>query len=289
MLALVGLLWLSLSQAGTIEVADDRGQQIFLSAPASRVVSLAPHLTEIVFYVGAGQALRGVMAYSDFPDQAKAIPRIGTHSRIDIEAVVAMQPDLVLGWSDGNSESDLATLKKLGLRVFETNPRTIADVGTLIRNVGKLLGQTELAEYRADEFENDINVLRKEYAARYPVRVFYQIWDKPIYTLGGQHVVTRLIEGCGGINVFADLAALSPVVSREAVLAADPEVIVGPREGEVLPSWVGEWQNWPSLDAVARDQIYTVNADHINRMGPRLVDAMATLCEALQVARDQKS
>ena len=261
----MGLLWLSLSQAGTIEVTDDRGQHVSLSAPASRVVSLAPHLTEIVFHVGAGQALRGVMAYSDFPDAAKAIPRIGTHRRIDIEAVVAMQPDLVLGWSDGNSESDLATLKKLGLRVFETNPRTIADVGTLIRNVGKLLGQTELAEYRADEFENDINVLRKEYAARYPVRVFYQIWDKPIYTLGGQHVVTRLIEGCGGINVFADLAALSPVVSREAVLAADPEVIVGPREGEVLPSWVGEWQNWPSLDAVARDQIYTVNADQIGR------------------------
>ncbi|MEK9627132.1 MAG: cobalamin-binding protein [Gammaproteobacteria bacterium] len=273
--------------ATTLEQVDDRGSVISLSAPPVRVVSLAPHLTEILFDIGAGQRLVGVMAFSDFPEQAKALPRVGNHSHLNFEQILSLQPDLILGWRGGNRESDLKVLRDFGLKVFETDPRTLEDVAALMRRLGMILGVPEAAEDRARHFEEAVMRLRKTRSNRRPLRVFYQVWDQPIYTLNGDHVVTQMIEGCGGTNVFSALDALSPVVSIEAVLDTNPEVILGPRESDQSASWMTRWESWPQVKAVANKQVHSIPADLVARMGPRLVDAMAAICGSLSTARSQ--
>ncbi len=273
--------------ATTLEQVDDRGSVISLSAPPVRVVSLAPHLTEILFDIGAGQRLVGVMAFSDFPEQAKALPRVGNHSHLNFEQILSLQPDLILGWRGGNRESDLKVLRDFGLKVFETDPRTLEDVAMLMRRLGMILGVPEAAEDRARHFEEAVMRLRKTRSNRRPLRVFYQVWDQPIYTLNGDHVVTQMIEGCGGTNVFSALDALSPVVSIEAVLDTNPEVILGPRESDQSASWMTRWESWPQVKAVANKQVHSIPADLVARMGPRLVDAMAAICGSLSTARSQ--
>lgn len=273
--------------ATTLEQVDDRGSVISLSAPPVRVVSLAPHLTEILFDIGAGQRLVGVMAFSDFPEQAKALPRVGNHSHLNFEQILSLQPDLILGWRGGNRESDLKVLRDFGLKVFETDPRTLEDVAALMRRLGMILGVPEAAEDRARHFEEAVTRLRKTRSNRRPLRVFYQVWDQPIYTLNGDHVVSQMIEGCGGTNVFSALDALSPVVSIEAVLDTDPEVILGPLESDQSASWMTRWESWPQVKAVANKQVHSIPADLVARMGPRLVDAMAAICGSLSTARSQ--
>lgn len=273
--------------ATTLEQVDDRGSVISLSAPPVRVVSLAPHLTEILFDIGAGQRLVGVMAFSDFPEQAKALPRVGNHSHLNFEQILSLQPDLILGWRGGNRESDLKVLRDFGLKVFETDPRTLEDVAALMRRLGMILGVPEAAEDSARHFEEAVTRLRKTRSNRRPLRVFYQVWDQPIYTLNGDHVVSQMIEGCGGTNVFSALDALSPVVSIEAVLDTDPEVILGPRESDQSASWMTRWESWPQVKAVANKQVHGIPADLVARMGPRLVDAMAAICGSLSMARSQ--
>ncbi len=273
--------------ATTLEQVDDRGSVISISAPPVRVVSLAPHLTEILFDIGAGQRLVGVMAFSDFPEQAKALPRVGNHSHLNFEQILSLQPDLILGWRGGNRESDLKVLRDFGLKVFETDPRTLEDVAMLMRRLGMILGVPEAAEDRARHFEEAVMRLRKTRSNRRPLRVFYQVWDQPIYTLNGDHVVTQMIEGCGGTNVFSALDALSPVVSIEAVLDTNPEVILGPRESDQSASWMTRWESWPQVKAVANKQVHSIPADLVARMGPRLVDAMAAICGSLSTARSQ--
>ncbi len=273
--------------ATTLEEVDDRGSVISISAPPVRVVSLAPHLTEILFDIGAGQRLVGVMAFSDFPEQAKALPRVGNHSHLNFEQILSLQPDLILGWRGGNRESDLKVLRDFGLKVFETDPRTLEDVAALMRRLGMILGVPEAAEDRARHFEEAVMRLRKTRSIRRPLRVFYQVWDQPIYTLNGDHVITQMIEGCGGTNVFSALDALSPVVSIEAVLDTNPEVILGPRESDQSASWMTRWESWPQVKAVANKQVHSIPADLVARMGPRLVDAMAAICGSLSIAQSQ--
>ncbi len=284
-LALTVIWGNGVSLGDVLEQADDRGSVITLPAPAMRVVSLAPHLTEILFDIGAGDRLVGAMAFSDFPEAARLLPRVGNYSYLDLELILSLKPDLILGWRGGNRESDLETLGNLGLSVFETDPRTLEDVAALMRRLGVLTGHLETASNRAQQFEAAIHRLRNEYGSRRALRVFYQVWDQPIYTLNSNHVVTQLIEGCGGINVFSGLKSVSPVVSIEAVLEADPEVIVGPRESDQSALWMSRWTTWPTVTAVKGEQLHAIPADLVARMGPRLVDAMDAMCRSLAAAR----
>ena len=272
-------------QIFAVEVADDRGRSIVLDTPARRVVALAPHLTEVLFHIGSGGRLVGVMDHSDFPAAAQRLPRIGRHSRLNIEAILALKPDLIVGWQSGNPAGDIALLETLGLPVFVSEPRTLADIGTLMRRLGILVGKPELARQRADDFARGVKDLAVRYAGRSRLRVFYQVWDEPLYTLNREHIISELISDCGGVNIFADTAVLSPVVSLEAVIARDPEVIVGGTSADTLPGWVERWQDWPSVTAVRLGQVHVINADHIGRMGPRLLDGMRALCHAIDQAR----
>jgi len=273
------------SQVFAVEVADDRGQTVSLDAPAGRVVTLAPHLTEILFHIGSGGLLVGVMDHSDFPAGAQHLPRVGNHSRLDIEAILALKPDLIVGWESGNPPEEIALLETLGLPVFVSEPRSLADIATLMSRLGRLVGKPEFAGQRADDFARGVEELAISYANRSRLRVFYQVWDEPLYTLNREHIISELITDCGGVNIFADTATLSPAVSLESVIARDPEVIVGGSSANTIPGWVERWQDWPSVTAVRLGQVHVINADHIGRMGPRLLEGMRALCHAIDQAR----
>ena len=282
--AVLGLFFV-LRVFAEVAVVDDAGQKVALTSPAMRVVSLAPNITEILFFIGAGEQLVGAVEYSDFPPAARDLPVIGSHSRFDVEQILSLQPDLIVGWLSGNAQEDLEGLKRLGLPVFISEPSTVEGIVSLMERLGELTGHQAQSLSQASAFRASINASRETYSTRRPVSVFYQVWEQPIYTLNGDHVISQLISLCGGRNIFSDLKQLAPVVSLESVLARDPEVIVGGGIFGQMPPWAERWQSWPSVRAVRNRHIYAVDSDHIARMGPRLAEGMEALCVVIDKAR----
>jgi iron complex transport system substrate-binding protein len=271
-----------------ISLRDDSGAQIRLRGPARRIVSLAPHITEILFAAGAGERVVGTSDYSDYPPAAKRIARIGDYTNVDLETVVALKPDLVIGWQTGNSAGDLDQLKRLGIPLFLSEPDRIEDVAGNLERFGELAGTSNIAVPAATAYRARLAQLRQQYSNRPQVRTFYQVWDDPPITVGGSQIIGNAIRLCGGVNVFADLAQMAPVVSIEAVLAADPEVIVASGPNETRPDWLDAWRRWPQLTAAARDNLFSIPPDLIQRQTPRLLDAIEQLCRDLETARARR-
>jgi iron complex transport system substrate-binding protein len=271
-------------QSGPAEVIDDSGARLQLPQPARRIVSLAPHLTELLFSLELGERLVGVVEYSDYPPQARELPRVGGYQAADLERIIALQPDLVVAWQTGNHPGQLARLKAMGIPVFINEPRVLDDIGLTLQRLGVLTGRQETAQRLVNEFTAGLERLRQSRQHARPVRVFYQIWDRPLMTINGQHLISDVIRLCGGSNVFADLPALAPVVGIEAVLAAAPEVIVIGGLDTLHQNWLADWRRWPGLPAVARNQLYTVNPDHLQRHSLRILQGAERLCEVLDRA-----
>jgi iron complex transport system substrate-binding protein len=270
---------------GQIGVRDDYGNQIVLQKPASRIVSLSPHLTELLYDVGAGSRLVGAIEFSDFPAAARALPRIGSDAGIDLEAVLALKPDLIVAWPNAGSVKAVERLAALGLPVFRSEPREIDDIARTLERLGVLAGTEPHAAREAAAFRERAALLARRYAGRAPVRVFYQVWDRPLMTVNGQHVISKVIRLCGGENVFAGLPVIAPEIDREAVLKADPEVIVGSGAGGERPAWLDAWKAFPGLQATRRGQLYSIAPDLIQRHTPRLLDGAERLCGMLDRVR----
>lgn len=253
--------------------------------PASRIVSLAPYLTELLFSIDAGAQIVGTAEYSDYPQAARAIPRIGRSDRIDIEAVMALAPDLVLAWSTGNPDAQVAQLERLGLRIFRSRARTLTDIATSLRRLGALTGHELQSQRKAQDYEAGIATLTAHYTARPVISVFYQIWDRPLYTVTGDHWIDHMIRICGGRNIFHELKFLAPSVGLESVLAADPEVIVASGADSRPPPWLSDWNHWPQLRAVRTGNLYAIDPDLLQRPSLRLLDGARQLCETLDAAR----
>ena len=268
------------------QITDDAGKGIHLDRPAQRIVSLAPHTTEILFAIGAGEKIVGAVNYSDYPPAAKAIPRVGGYNNIDVERIVSLRPDLVVAWSSGNNPAQVEALERLGIRVFRNEPRRVPDVVATARRLGRLAGTAAQAQRFAQAFEVRYRRLQETYAGRQPVRLFYEIWNQPLLTINGQHLISDVIRLCGAVNVFAELPALVPQVDVEAVLAARPAIIVaGSGMGQDRQAWLDAWRRWPSLPAVARNQLYLIDADLLQRHGPRILDGAEALCAVVDAAR----
>jgi len=268
-----------------IQVKDDLGQTIRLAASAKRIVSLAPHVTENLFAAGAGAAVVGVVDHSDYPPAAKDIAHVGAYSRLDLERVAALKPDLVIAWESGNTKGHVEKLRALGLTVFVTQPNEMDDIAVQLENFGKLAGTEKVANVAAKQFRQRLAGLQKQYAGTTSVRVFYQVWKQPLMTVGGQQIISKAIRLCGGENVFGQLGALAPTVSVEAVLAAKPEVIVASGMGESRPDWVDDWNQWKSMPAVANRHLYFIPPDLIQRHTPRLLEGTERLCGFIDKAR----
>ena len=271
-----------------ISVTDDSGKQVVLARPAQRVISMAPHVTELLFAAGGGARIIGAMNYSDYPKEARAIPPIGSNSQIDLERVIALKPDLLIVWQSGNTARQIAQLQSLGIPVFHSEPRTLDTVASSLERFGRLLGTEATARAAAAQFRARAADLHKRYAGRAPVSVFYQAWDNPVFTLNGEQIASDAIRLCGGRNIFADLKTIAPQVSVEAVVQRDPEVILGGKRYTPQHRGLSIWQPFPSMTAVKRKNLFTLDEELLTRPGPRVVDGAATLCARLDEARARR-
>jgi iron complex transport system substrate-binding protein len=295
LLSLVVAMWTMAAHA-SVHV-DDAGRSLEFDKPPRRVITLAPNLTEFVYAVGAGDTLVGTMDTSNYPEQARRVPRIGDYQRLDVERILALKPDLILVWHHGNQGRELGQLEAAGLRLFYIEPKRIDDVASALLRVGALLGHEAQARRQAEELDGAFSVLRARYADASPVSVFFQVWSQPLMTLNSQSLTSDLMALCGGRNVFAGLAALAPQISIESVVAADPEVIFGAREfGDEPPLWRREprrkafemWQRFPRMTAVKRGWVYTVPGDLVTRQGPRVISGARAMCAALDEVRAER-
>jgi iron complex transport system substrate-binding protein len=253
------------------------------AATRPRLISLAPSLTEIAYAAGAGALLVGAVEFSDYPAAAQAVPRVGDAWRVDPEAVLALRPDAVLVWPTGTPDTTIARLRALGLNVVEVPTQSLADVPRALRQVGRLAGTVAAAERAARDFESRVAQQRARYSQRAPLSVFIQIDDEPIYTVNGHHVISEIVVLCGGRNVFADLPQLAPAVSAEAVLAADPQVILSTDDTIAEPMTL--WQRWPRMQAVRAGNVFKLSSDLVTRASPRLAQGVEVTCAALERAR----
>ena len=269
-------------------VRDDTGREVRLKAPAKRIVALAPHAAESLYAAGAGDKLVGTVDYSDFPPAAKKLPRVGGYSRLDLEAIAALKPDLVLAWESGNDMTQIDKLKALGLTVYVSQPNTIDSVASQLERLGQLAGTEAIANAAAERFRQRLDGLRAANAGKPKVRVFYQIWKTPLMTIGGPQIISDAIRVCGGENVFGHLKPMAPNVTVEAVLEADPEAIVATGMGDARPEWLHDWDQWTRMTAVKRNNLFHINPDIMQRHTPRILDGTEKLCAQLDVARSRR-
>ena len=271
-----------------ITVLDDSGVLVTVQQPARRVISMSPHATELLFAAGGGDKVVGAMNYSDYPEAAKKIPLVGSSSQLDLERLIALKPDLLVVWQSGNTARQLEQLRQLGIPIFYSEPQQFEQVATSLLRLGQLLGAEKTAEPAAAAFRARVAALRARFASRPPVRVFYQIWDKPLYTLNGRQIASDAISLCGGDNVFGKLAVKAPEVSIEAVMQADPEVIFGGEPHDLADAGLNIWKPYRSMLAVKRGNLFHLDGELLTRPGPRIADGAAQLCEKLELARQRR-
>jgi iron complex transport system substrate-binding protein len=270
------------ASAEPITVLDDAQHTVTLNRPAQRIVSLAPHATELLYAAGAGSKVVGVSDYSDYPPQAKQIASVGGSAALDLERILALKPDLVVIWGSGNAPAQVEKLRKLGIPLFESEPREFADIPSSLERLATLTGTFSIGHAAASAFRARLQQITAQYKDRPPVKVFYQIWRSPLMTLNDDHLSAKAIRICGGENIFGKLPQLAPTVNTEAVLQADPEVIVtGGDEHDALSFW----RQFPHLLAVKQGNLFTLNTDTMTRGSPRILDGAEALCKQLEVAR----
>jgi len=286
---IAGLLLAFLSAASAeVAVRDDSGARVSLAQPAQRIITLAPHLVETLYAAGAGKQLVGTVAYSNYPEAAKKKARIGSYALLDLEAIVALKPDLIVAWQSGNTPASIERLRALGFTVYVSQINRIEDVAAEIERLAVLAGTSAVGNEAAARFRERFTALQNSYSARPPVRTFYQIWKQPLMTVGGGQIISSVIRLCGGKNVFATLDTLAPTVTVEAVIAANPEAIVASGMDEARPEWLDDWKRWTTVMAVARDNLFFVPPDLIQRHTPRLLDGAERLCQDLETARARR-
>ena len=258
------------------------------SERSPRIVTLAPHLAELVYAAGAGEHLIGVSAYSNFPEEVSRLPQVGDAFSVDQEQLAVLRPDVLLAWDSGTPGHTVSELRNLGHRVEVLRTQRLADVAAALIAIGRLTGREEHAATVADRFRAGLERLRQQQRGSEPIRVFYQVSLRPLYTVNAEHYVSELIELCGGQNIFADLADLAPAVSEESVLARDPELLLA---GRVHPGDqpLAEWRRWPALAANRFDNRFYVHADLIARATPRLTRAGEAICAWLEEGRRSRA
>lgn len=264
------------------EVIDDTGQHIKLNHPAKRIISLAPDLTEDLFAIGAGEKLIGVIRGSDYPAQAKNVPIIATYDYLDMETLLILQPDLVVAWTDTRFAQQL---KKSHIPVYWSHPKRLLDVPLTLRRLGCLVDAEKKAESIVAEFMQQYQTLQTKYAEKPPITVFFQVWPNPLITITKNSWIHEAISLCGGKNIFSDLKGTAPEVSLEAVLLANPDVIIGTDNN---PKWQVHWQKWNKMHAVKNQHLFSVAADRIERASPRLLEGTEDLCNAIDIARHRR-
>lgn len=267
---------------------DDLGNTVCLEGPAQRIAALSPGATELVHAAGAGDQVVAVVSFSDYPPEAREIQSVGSHTRLDLEALVTLRPDLAIGWVSGNPMEQLETIESLGIPVFYIEPRDFGGVASAIERLARLGGTGDRGREAARDFRRGMNNLAARYRDAEPVSVFYQVWDEPLMTVNNQHLIGQVISLCGGENHFGNLPRLVPRIDMESVLIADPEAIVAGGLGEEDRDWLDAWEAYSGLTAVQRDNLFFVPPSLIQRPTPRLLEGARMLCRQLEEARRRR-
>ena len=286
------LSWLMLCAAAAhaeIRVVDDSGQEVVLNAPARRIVSLAPHVTESLFEAGAGRFIVGAVKYSDYPEAAKGIPRVGDNALLDMERIVSLKPDLIVVWLHGNSEKHLAQIRKLGIPMFYDRPGTLAQIPSTLLRLGALAGTDAEARKAADAFLERLRAMEARYSRRPAVPLFFQVWQKPLLTINGTQIISDVIRMCGGRNIFADERLLVPTVDVEAVVSANPEAVVRTGKASDSQSAFDLWRKLPNFRPTASGNLIFLETDSLGRNSPRILDGAAMMCEELEGVRARRA
>lgn len=268
---------ISLTQAG--------GETLTLPAPAKRIITLAPNLAELVFAAGAGEKLAAVVEYSNYPAQVQKIPRVGDAFRIDLERIVEIAPDLVIAWRSGNPQTALQKLEQLGINVWQIEITQPEEIAKAVKNISVAAGTQDYGLPSARRLQEKLARLKLDNANKSTVGYFYQVSPRPLYTINGQHIISRSLEICGGQNVFADLPTLAPQISREAVVLADPQAMIAPETPEDQLA-LAVWHDWPHLQAVQNTTMLYLPADEISQATPRLLDSIDLACKLLDGVRN---
>ncbi|MEX0738777.1 MAG: cobalamin-binding protein [Pseudohongiella sp.] len=267
-----------------LSVTDDNGTRISLDAPARRIISLAPSMTELLFSLGADQQLVGVMDYSDYPPAALTLPVVGRYDSLDMERIVALQPDLIVAWRSGNPRGALNRLEALGFPVYVAEPDSLHSIGEHLERLGILSGHPSQGTELKRQFSARVRQLREEFGGKEAVSVFYQVWHAPMISVGGQELINDMIQLCGGVNIFAGLP-VGPKVNLEDVLARNPQVIIASGSSAEAPDWLDEWLRWPQLDAVAGQHLYVIPPDLVQRHSIRALQGARQMCGHIDQAR----
>lgn len=287
LLCLLALLCSRLALA-EVCVVDDSDNRLCLPKTAQRIIALSPGAVELVYAAGAGDKLVAGVSFSDYPAAAKKLPRVGSYNRFDQEAIVALRPDLLVGWLSGNPSEQLAQLKALGLPIYFSELRHFEDVATTLERIGTLAGTEDFAADAAGRFRAGIDGLSLRYANQPPVRVFQQIWVNPLMTVNNDHMISEATRICGGVNIFGDLNSLTVRIDHEAVIAANPEAIVAGGMGEENPEWLDDWKRFEGMTSVQRNNLFFIPPSTLQRPTPRLLEGTTLLCQHLETARGRR-
>ncbi len=270
---------------GAFSITDDTGRPVALARPAARIVALAPGATALLFAAGAGDRIVATIEYADEPDAAQRLPRIGDVQAIDMERLVALRPDVIVVTEAITSPLVIERVRGLGLPVYATRYTRLDDIAPSVARLGRLAGTSAVADAAAARLAGALAAVRTQYAGRATLEVLYQVWNRPIYSIGGSHIVTDALATCGAHNVFADQGVAAPALGIEAVIARNPDVIVVSAPRAVAAPWIGEWRKFPRLAATANNRLYLFDDPRLDRMGPAAIEATANLCRILDAAR----
>ena len=273
----------ALAAAPRLAVGDD-GHEIKIQQAAQRIISLAPHLTELVYAAGAGEKLIAVSAYSDFPATARLLPQVGDASNLDLERIVMLKPDLVLAWKSNISPFAIERLRRLSIPVYVTETRRLVGIPALLKSMGTLAGTSAMSELAAKNFEDQLRQLRQTARGKMIVPTFIEIWHDPLLSVNAAHMMSEVVSLCGGKNILAEAPILTPSIGLETLLDADPGAIIGGGSA-TAEDFRRVWKKHPSLDAVKRGNIFYVNPDWIQRATPRILLGAKVICDGLEQAR----
>ncbi|WP_319557482.1 cobalamin-binding protein [Thiomicrorhabdus sp.] len=280
---LIGVIYLL--AAKPLFAADNHSEKSI----SPRIISLAPHLTEMIYSAGAGDHLVGVVNYSDYPPQAEKLPVIGDYNSLNLEALIQLKPDIILSWKSGNRLQDIERLKSLGFRVVENEIHKLEDIPSTILAIGKLAGTDETAIKTADELQALLQEIRQQNQRKANVSTFYQIWNNPLITMGKEQFISQGLALCNAENIFNDLPSLSAQISLEAVLQRDPQLILLGGDKAFQKDWQTAWMRYPTITAVKNRHIFRVNNDLYQRPTERFIRALPDLCNLVNKTRDSSN
>ncbi len=262
-----------------IRVIDDLGEEVVLLKPARRVISLAPHITELIYSLGAEKQIVGTVKYSDYPPEASTLPRIGDAFSLNIESVLALKPDLIIAWHTGGNNRPIERLRSLGLPVYTNEAKSLAGIGEAIIDIATLLDKNERGFALQQEFVTALENSRVVKKSS-PV-IFFQISDQELYTVSSEHLIGQAINHCGGKNLFSDISPNVSQVNQEMILANQPDVIVVTQRPGSESAWVKTWRGFTGTQY----QVDTIDPDLISRPSLRMLDGIKAICEIVNGAR----